>query len=114
MEETLFSVTNAANSHNKNTTGVTGDIEKFRMMFSPSLQIVTSYNARTLSRGNLKSKYPTDEQAEVLVKDEISISDVFSICFVNEFELATAKAALANFDTSKFAVDSSLFNRARI
>ena len=56
-QDTLFSVTNAANSYNKRNVGVTGDIDKFRMMFTPSLTVVTSYNSRVISRGNLKSKY---------------------------------------------------------
>ena len=74
--DTLFSVTNAANNHNKRNVRVTGDIGKFQMMFADSLQIVTSYNTRTISRNGLKTKYPTDEQAEVLVKNEISISEL--------------------------------------
>lgn len=64
----MFSVTNAANGYNKRNVGVTGDIDKFRMMFTPSLTVVTSYNSKIISRGTLKSQYPTDEQAEVLVK----------------------------------------------
>src|SRR6478609_9019178 len=46
QKETLFSVTNAANGHNKRNVGVTGDISKFRLMFEKSLQIVTSSNSR--------------------------------------------------------------------
>lgn len=61
-EGTLFSVTNAANSYNKRNVGVTGDLEKFKMLFSPSLEIHTSYSSRTISRQNLNRKYPTDEQ----------------------------------------------------
>lgn len=111
--DTLFSVTNAANSHNKRNVGVTGDITKFRMLFANSLQIVTSYNSRTATRNNLKTKYPTDEQAEVLVKNEIVISDILEVCFKNENDLATAKAALSGYDTSNFVVDASLFTNSR-
>ena len=42
LQDTLFSVTNAANGHNKRNVGVTGDIEKFRMLFSPSVHVITS------------------------------------------------------------------------
>lgn len=112
--DTLFSVTNAANSHNKRNVRVTGDIAKFQMMFANSLQIVTSYNTRTISRNGLKTKYPTDEQAEVLVKNEISISDILQVCFKDEKDLAAGKAALSDYNTSNFVVDATLFTNARI
>lgn len=112
-KDTLFSITNAANSHNKRVVGVTGDIDKFRMLFSPSIDIVTSYASRTIHRRNLESKYPTDEQAEVLVKDEIPLADILNICFKDEVELASVKAALSGFNTNNFVVDASLFNSKR-
>lgn len=112
--ETLFSITNAANSHNKRNVGVTGEIEKFKMMFANSLQIVTSYNSRTITRSSLKDKYPTDEQAEVLVKDEIPTTDIIQVCFRNEADLAAGKAALSEYDTSNFIVDESLFTNSRL
>ena len=112
--DTLFSVTNAANSHNKRNVGVTGDIAKFRMLFANALQVVTSYNSRTGSRNNLNAKYPTDEQAEVLVKNEIAISDILQVCFKDEKDLATGKAALSDYNTSNFVVDASLFTNSRL
>jgi len=112
--DTLFSVTNAANSHNKRTVRVTRDIVKFQMMFVNSLQIVTSYDTRTISRNGLKTKYPTDEQAEVLIKNEISISDILQVCFKDEKDLAAAKAALSDYKTSNFVVDATLFRNSRI
>ena len=112
--DTLFSVTNAANSHNKRNVGVTGDISKFRMLFANSLQIVTSYNSRTVSRNNLTGKYPTDEQAEVLVKNEILVSDIIQVCFKDENDLAMGKAALSEYNTSNFVVDASLFTNSRL
>ena len=114
QKDTLFSVTNAANSHNKRNVGVTGDIAKFRMLFANSLQIVTSYNSRTVSRNNLPTKYPTDEQAEVLVKNEILVSDILQVCFKDENDLAMGKAALSDYNTSNFVVDASLFINSRI
>ena len=114
QSDTLFSVTNAANSHNKRNVGVTGDIAKFRMLFANALQVVTSYNSRTVSRNNLNAKYPTDEQAEVLVKNEIAISDILQVCFKDEKDLATGKAALSDYNTSNFVVDASLFTNSRL
>jgi hypothetical protein len=93
---------------------VTGDIGKFQMMFANTLQIVTSYNTKTISRNGLKTKYPTDEQAEVLVKNEISISDILQVCFKDEKDLAAGKAALSDYNTSNFVVDATLFTNARI
>ena len=111
---TLFSVTNAANSYNKNNIGISGDIDKFRSLFTSSLTIVTSYSSRVISRGNLKDKYPTDEQAEVLVKDEIFVSDIVQVCFNSEYDLARGKAAMCNYDTSNFIVDESLFKKEKL
>jgi hypothetical protein len=114
QKDTLFSVTNAANSHNKRVVGVSGELSKFKMLFATSLTIVTSYSSKTITRNSLKSKYPTDEQAEVLVRDEISIKDVLQVCFQDKTELAAAKAALNQFDTSKFVVDEMMFSNKRI
>lgn len=113
-QDTLFSVTNAANSHNKRNVGVTGDLPKFKMLFAPSLTIVTSYGSRSINRGSLKSKYPTDEQAEVLVKHDILLEDILQVCFKDENDLAAGKAALNDYNTSNFVVDVTLFTNARI
>jgi hypothetical protein len=114
QKETLFSVTNAANAFNKRNVGVTGDLSKFQLMFADTLKIVTSYKSRTISRNGLKAKYPTDEQAEVLVKNEILVSDILQVCFKDEKDLAAGKAALSDYNTSNFIVDSTLFTNERI
>lgn len=111
--DTLFSVTNAANSYNKRIVGVTGDINKFRMMFADSLSIITSYSSRTITRNGLKDKYPTDEQAEVLVKNEIPVSDILQVCFKDDNDLAAGKAALSDYNTSNFVIEASLFTNLR-
>ncbi len=108
--DTLFSVTNAASSIAKYNYGITGDIEKFKQLFIET--ITTKFGS--ISRGNLLSKYPTDVQAEVLVKNQIDLSDIMQICFIDESELAKAKAAMIGFDTSKFVVDSRLFSNSRL
>lgn len=114
QSDTLFSVTNAANSYNKRNIGITGDIDKFRMLFAGSLKIVTSYSSRTITRNNLKEKYPTDEQSEVLVKNQIEVSDILQVCFRDGNELAAGKAALYGYNTRNFVVDASLFKNSRI
>jgi len=110
--ETLFSITNAANSFNKKD--ISGEITTFRKMFDEEIEIVTSYDKKIFKRVDLKPCYTTDQQAEVLVKDEIPIDDILKICFQNEIELARTKAALIDFNTSKFIVDKSFFNKKEL
>jgi hypothetical protein len=108
-KDTLFAVTNAASSIAKNTYGISGDIQKLRKLFEDNLSIKIGI----VKRGNLKTKYPTDVQAEILVKDEILVSDIIEVCFKDEADLANGKAALNDFDTSNFVVDSTLFSNLR-
>ena len=110
QKDSLFAVTNAASSIAKNTYHITGDIEKFRKLFENGL----SLKIGTIQRGSLKVKYPTDVQAEVLVKNEIEISDILQVCFKDEIDLAKGKAALSDYNTSNFVVDSTLFTNSRI
>lgn len=112
--DTIFSITNAANSYNKRNVGVTGDFDKFKMMFAEQMQVVTSYGSRQIKRNNLKACYPTDEQAEVLVKCEIPLVSITQVCFENERDLAAGKAALNDYDTHNFAIDTSLFSNSRL
>jgi len=108
--ETLFSVTNAASSIAKHTYGISGDIQKFKKLFENG---ITS-KVGILQRASLRSKYPTDVQAEVLVKNEIELSDILQVYFKDEAELAKGKAALIDYDTANFAVDATLFTNSRI
>jgi hypothetical protein len=109
QSDTLFSVTNAASSIAKHTYGISGDIQKFRKLFENG---ITS-KVGNLQRGSLKSKYPTDVQAEVLVRNEVLLSDILQICFKDDADLARAKAALGDYNTSNFIVDATLFTNTR-
>jgi len=114
VQETLFSVTNAASNAAKRQYGISGDLDKLKMLFLPELTINTySGGVRKPNRQNLSKKYPTDVQAEVLVKNEIPIEYIDKICFANDDDLAQAKAAMFNFDTSKFVVDTNIFSLNR-
>ena len=108
--DTLFSVCNAA-SNAAHKYGIGKSIDKFKAMFNLSLNI----GGRIRNRINLKEKYPTDVQAEVLVKDTIQLSDIIEICFENEETLNSNISAfnISGFDTSKFKVDKSLFLNIR-
>lgn len=111
--DTLFSVTNAASSSAKNQYGITGDIYKFRMLFAEELKFNTFNGSRNIVRGNILKNYPTDVQAEVLVKETIPSSSIVSVCFKTEQNLAEAKAAMSEFDTSHFVVDPEIFSPCR-
>lgn len=111
--ETLFSVTNAASSAAKRQFGISGEIKKFRQLFSEELNINTFNGNRHIVRGSIANKYPTDVQAEVLVKDSIPSESIISVCFQTEEKLAEAKAAMYEFDTSNFIVNSEVFNPNR-
>lgn len=109
--ETLFSVCNAA-SNAAHRYGIDKTFNKFKSMFNLSLNI----GGRIRNRINLKDKYPTDVQAEVLVKDTIQLSDILEICFENEEILNSNISAfnISGFDTAKFKVDKSLFLNNRL
>ncbi len=109
--DTLFSVTNAANSYNRKQIGIDGSYEKFKQMFASELIIQSSCYTKRLNRINLPMNYTTDEQAEVLVKDDILVKDFISVVFQNEVDMALTKAAIPNHSCSNFIVDSSLFPR---
>jgi len=110
---TLFSITNAASNAAKKQFGISGDIEKFKQLFLPEIKINTYYGIRAIKRGNIKDKYPTDVQAEILVKDSIPVSSIQKICFIDENDMATTKAALNMFDTRNFVVEPEIFNPNR-
>jgi hypothetical protein len=115
QENTLFSVTNAANGANKSY--INGSLNTFRAMFAPALQITTSYNSSILSRQNgLLAKYPTDIQAEVLAKDEIDVSFIKNIYFPSEEEKQFCETAflMERLSIDKFIVDKSLFKAERL
>lgn len=108
-KSTFFSVTNAANMHNQNTVGITGDFHKFQMMFADRLTIVSSRTTRLVERTGLPDAYTTHEQAEVLVNQPIPVSDILSVSFPAPEQLVEAKASLDGFNCSVFRIESGLF-----
>lgn len=105
---TKFSVTNAASNAAK-AIGISADLNIFKMMFASNIPI--PYGTRN---NNIHSKYPTNVQAEVLVKDSISLDNIIQVCFESDEELAEAKASLFEFDTRNFVVDKEIFSPNRI
>lgn len=113
-EDSLFAVTNAASNAAKRQFGITGDLEKFKMLFNEQLNINTYRGVRSLNRNGIHPKYPTDVQAEILVKNTIPSGSIIKVCFESEEKLAEAKAAMSSFDTSNFAVDKEIFSPNRL
>lgn len=107
--DTLFAITNAASNAAKRQYGISGDLNKFKMLFTEQLNINTYNGVRLISRNSIKLKYPTDVQAEILVKEKISLDSILAVCFESEEKMAEAKAAMSFFDTSKFIVDKEIF-----
>ena len=112
-KNSLFSVTNAASNAAKRQFGISGDIRKFKMLFEEQLNINTSKGVRPLTRKSVHPKYPTDVQAEILVRDTIPSESIMEVCFESEEKLAEAKAAMSAFDTSNFVVDKEIFSPNR-
>lgn len=102
--DTRFSVTNAASNAAK-SYGIGSGLEHFKNMFNESITVKN----RTLKRNNLSSRYPTDVQAEILVKNEIGMDRVHRIAFQNKDDLLLAKAAVTNLDSFNLTVDINLF-----
>ena len=108
--ETRFSVTNAASNAAKNI-GISGDFEKFKMLFASNIPIPYG------TRGTIIDKYPTNVQAEVLVKHSIPLESILQVCFDDENIMAEAKGAVSaynlDYDTSNFIVDKEIFSPNR-
>lgn len=105
---TKFAVTNAASNAAK-SVGISGDLNKFKMMFAGNIPIPYG------TRHNIHPKYPTNVQAEVLVKDAITLDNIIQVCFETNEQLLEAQASLFEFDSSNFVVDKEVFspNRSR-
>lgn len=111
--ESLFAVTNAASSAAKRQFGISGDIKKFRMLFDDQLTINAFNGPRILTRDGIHTRYPTDVQAEVLVRDAIPAESILEVCFDTKESMAEAKAAMSSFQTSNFVVDKEIFSPNR-
>lgn len=110
---TLFAVTNAASNAAKRQYVISGDLTKFKMLFDDPLNISTYNGVRTLTRTSVNPRYPTDIQAEILVKDTIPIDSIIKVCFESKEKLAEAKAAMSSFNTDNFVVNKEIFSPNR-
>lgn len=107
-DETLFSVTNAANRYNRENVGVTGDFNKFKSMFSDTIKVVSANYSIEKKRNSIPDNLTTDSQAEVLIKKKIPLSDIIEIAFECEEDLVLTKNALSSIPC-QLTVDSEIF-----
>ncbi|MGK0235692.1 MAG: hypothetical protein ACI9EK_002232 [Psychroserpens sp.] len=108
-ESTLFSVCNAASITAKDY-GIKSGVKAFNSLFQD--EVVTPQKSYT--RRGIPKHLTTDIQAEVLVKDKISIDEITNVYLENEEQLIKYKSAfkLLNLDTKLFSVKTELFDRA--
>lgn len=106
---TKFSITNAA-SRTAQNHGIGGTFEHFKQMFKNNILIENSSSSRKLNRNGLLPKYPTDKQAEVLVKESISLNCINEILFETEQNLHNTRAAIPSLKDFSLSVDYQLFN----
>ena len=95
-DETLFSVTNAANKYNRENIGITGDFAKFKSMFAETVKVVSANYSMEKHRDGLTDNLTTDSQAEVLIKNKIPLTDIIEIAFENNEDLVLTKNAIGN------------------
>jgi hypothetical protein len=113
---TLFSIGNAASNYSKEH-GINGSFETFLSLFHSEIITSNFHNARTIRRNNIAKCYPTDVQAEVLIPDEVLISEIQEVIFNNEDDLRSTKAAVSVLgcrELPSFKVDKLLFKERGI
>ncbi len=114
-KSTMFSVTNAANSYNRNNIGIDGSFEKFISMFKPEMYYLASGYVHHVSRSSMnRDNIPTDIQAEVLIYDSISANDIIQIYVEKEDNILMLKSVMKTsgieFNPDLFKVDPKIFN----
>lgn len=101
LENTKFAVMNAASNKAKEY-GITGNIEKFKMMFEQKIG--------NIYRQDKPLNITTDIQAEVLVLNEITIDNILEVCFETNEDLQSTKAALCDFNIKNLKLEPELFS----
>jgi hypothetical protein len=110
QKETLFSIGNAASTVSQRA-GIDATHEKFTSLFRDN---VIGSKQRVFTRKGLKDSYPTDVQAEVLVRDNIAIQHILEVYFESEEELSRSKGAikmLYSGEIPQFTVNRSMFQQ---
>jgi hypothetical protein len=114
--DTMFSIGNAAATYSK-ARGIDGQYETFCSLFEHRVAAGNIQHERALTRTNLADCYPTDAQAEVLVKERISIDCLVEVYFETQEEASRARGAVAVSVDAKlppFLVNPGIFAGQRI
>jgi len=103
---TLFSVCNAASNAAKRY-GVARGLSSFNALFQEEI-VATS----VFKRNNTPNNFTTDIQAEILVKDAISINHINKVFLANEAKMKQTESALRllKLHVDKFEVNQPLFS----
>jgi hypothetical protein len=106
QETTLFSVCNAA-SHAAKSYGVNAGLIALNNVFREQVKTPS----KIYYRNNLPQHFTTDIQAEVLIKDQISIQYIKSIFLPSEAKLKQYQSAfnMLSLKADLFAVNQPLF-----
>lgn len=102
-EHTKFAQSNAASTFAIGE-GIGGSWECYQALFKGNVVRTNFYNSRTIqTRKHLKDCYPTDEQAEILVLDEVPFEFFKKVYFRSTMALFRAKQLIMT------KIDSPLF-----
>jgi hypothetical protein len=113
LSGTRFCPRNAASSYGR---GIIEGEQGFKALFANA---VTGAHGKTRERSSYHLPCcPTDDQAEVLIPDQIGISDILAIAVQNETQLKNEAVRLELLgipeDTYKFVVAPVLFNKGEV
>jgi hypothetical protein len=107
-KDTLFSIGNAASTASQRF-GIDATYEKFTAMFNEK---VYGANQRVFTRNGMRNCYPTDVQAEVLVRGKIALEHIMEVHFETDEELHRSRGAikmLYSGEIPQFTVNRSMF-----
>lgn len=113
LKDTLFSIGNAASTASKRF-GIDATYDKFSAMFNEKIY---RENQLVYTRSRIKKCYPTDVQAEVLVRSKIAVEDIIEVYFESDEELHRSRGAiqiLYSGEIPQFTVNGSMFHQRRV
>lgn len=110
LKDTRFSIGNAASTASQRY-GIDPSYEKFTAMFNEK---VLGSGQRVFTRNDMKNNYPTDVQAEVLVRGSLEIENIIEVFFETDEERQRSRGAikmLYSGEIPNFSVDTSMFQQ---
>ncbi|MDQ0456970.1 DarT ssDNA thymidine ADP-ribosyltransferase family protein [Rhizobium paknamense] len=109
-EDTLFCPRNAAANYGRH---ITSGFEGFNTMFAE--RVTGTRNATYIRSASHLSSCPTDQQAEVLIKDRVLLRDIIGVAVVSEDQARTERVRLrtngVNPDQFRFVIAPQMFNK---